>query len=47
MRCVERDLEDASGRQLAEAARERRLRARRDPKTGKLYLPGTLEDYGL
>jgi hypothetical protein len=45
--CVTRQLEEANFNKGQSRAKERSLRAKVNPTTGKLELPGKLEDYGL
>ena len=44
-RCIEREREEAAFRQKRADARERRLRPRIDPVTGKMYARVTPEDW--
>jgi hypothetical protein len=45
--CVTRQLEATAFQESQTHTKERRLRARKNLITGKLELPGKLEDYGL
>jgi hypothetical protein len=46
-RCVDRTIAEETSRQVEAEDEKRRLRPRIDPVTGKAYLPGKPEDYGL
>jgi len=45
--CVAQTMEDANFKESQARAKERRLRARINPATGRLELPGKPEEYGL